>query len=101
MVVVWAGSNRPTSTSSTRGPTSDNPHIPRDEIAAAKRELPPQVYAQEFEGIPADDGGNPFGLDAIAACCIPLDVWKKRVKGVEPIVYGWDFARAQDWTVGI
>lgn len=79
-----------------RGPTSENPFIPREEIDAARRELPPQVFAQEFEGIPADDGGNPFGLDAIRDCTVP-----ELVHGTDVLAFGWDFARAQDWTVGI
>lgn len=79
---------------SVRAATSDNPFIPREEIEIARQELPPGVFAQEYEGIPADDGGNPFGLDAIRACLAPLSA--------EPVaVWGWDFARAQDWTVGI
>jgi hypothetical protein len=78
-----------------RGPTAENPYIPREELEAAKRDLPPKAYAQEFEGIPADDGANPFGLDAIRKCVV-----KEAPKG-EPVAFGWDFARSQDWTVGI
>lgn len=77
-----------------RAPTRDNPFIPAAEIEIARQELPAGVFAQEYEGIPADDGANPFGLDAIRACVDPLSL--------EPAaVWGWDFARAQDWTVGI
>lgn len=83
-----------------RGPTAENPYIPREEIAAAKAELPPQVFAQEYEGIPADDGGNPFGLDAIAACTMQPDEWKALQYRV-PVTWGWDFGRAQDFTVGV
>lgn len=79
---------------SVRAPTQDNPFIPRDEIEVARHELPPGVFAQEYEGIPADDGANPFGLDAIAKCVAPMSTEK-------PAVWGWDFARAQDWTVGV
>jgi hypothetical protein len=80
-----------------RGPTADNPYIPglEEELAQAKAELPPQVFAQEYEGIPSDDGGNPFGLDAIRAC-----VGEPPVE-LEAVAFGWDFARAQDWTVGV
>lgn len=79
-----------------RGPTTENPFFPPEELEEARKELPPQIFAQEFEGIPADDGGNPFGLDAIKDCTVatlPGD-------GVR-VSWGWDFARAQDWTVGI
>ena len=78
-----------------RGPTSENPYISKDEIEAARRELPPDVFAQEYEGIPAPDGGNPFGQDAIAGC-----VGEPREPSAV-VCWGWDFARAEDWTVGI
>lgn len=43
---------------------------------------------------PSDDGGNPFGLAAIAKCLAPL------AKG-PPTAWGWDLAKHVDWTVGI
>jgi hypothetical protein len=79
---------------SFRAPTKENPYIPADEIEAARKDMSPEAFAQEFEGIPADDGANPFGLTAIRACVAPMSV-------KPPVVWGWDFARAQDWTVGI
>lgn len=69
-----------------------NPFIDPDEIRDAKRMLPPEIFAQEFEGIPAEDGGNPFGLDAIRACIAPIST-----KQVE--CFGVDLAKSQDWTV--
>jgi len=80
---------------SFRAPTLDNPYIPPEEVVAARRDMPPMAFAQEFEGVPADDGGNPFGIDAIARC-----VSGGYADG-PPVVWGWDFARAQDWTVGV
>lgn len=79
---------------SFRAPTRDNPYIPADEIEAARRDMPEAAFLQEFEGMPADDGANPFGQTAIAKCVGPLSP-------LPPVVWGWDFARAQDWTVGI
>jgi hypothetical protein len=79
---------------SFRAPTMDNPYIPEDEIEEAKKELPPEVFAQEFEGIPMDDGVNPFGLEKIKAAF-------KEVEGGKPVVYGVDLARAVDYTVVI
>jgi hypothetical protein len=84
-----------------RGPTSENPFYPADEIAEAKAALPPGVFAQEYEGIPADDGGNPFGLDAILACTVTDPVEIGQLLQGEPFVFGWDFARSQDWTRGV
>lgn len=76
-----------------RAPTLENPWIPPEEVEAARVELPPEAFAQEFEGIPSDDGGNPFGLTAIQDC-VDADIPEGR-----PVVYGLDLARAGDWTV--
>lgn len=77
-----------------RAGTVENPYISHEEIEEARRDMPPGAFAQEYEGIPADDGGNPFGLDAIAACIGPASAGVAKA-------WGWDFARAQDWTVGV
>lgn len=81
---------------SFRASTLDNPYIPPEEIEIARREMPENVFAQEFEGIPTDDGANPFGLEAIR------DAVKAGV-GVKadnlPVVYGLDLARSMDYTV--
>jgi hypothetical protein len=76
---------------SWRLPTVDNPFIDADEIEAARRDLPEAAFRQEFLGIPADDGGNPFGLAAIKACEAPLS------RG-PALCYGVDLAKSQDWT---
>lgn len=85
---------------SFRASTRDNPYIPASEIEEAQRDMPPAIFAQEVEGIPADDGGNPFGMEAVRAITrtTPLDADDP---GHAPVVWGWDLARAQDWTVGI
>jgi len=76
--------------------SKDNPIIDPSEIEAARRDLPPAVFDQEMRGIPADDGGNPFGIAAIAKC-FDGDV----VGGISnhAQVYGIDLAKSQDWTV--
>ncbi len=81
---------------SIRAATKENPFIPADEIEEARQTMPAGAFAQEYEGIPADDGANPFGLDAIASVCT-LD----GLSSHPPVAWGWDFARAQDWTVGL
>jgi len=69
-----------------------NPYIDPEEIDAAKKMLPAEIFAQEFEGVPAEDGGNPFGINAIRACIGPLST--------APVeCYGVDLAKSQDWTV--
>ena len=79
---------------SFRAKTLDNPYIPPEEVESARKELPPEVFAQEFEGIPTDDGANPFGLEAIHRAIGPLSPEK-------PVVYGVDLARSMDFTVVI
>ncbi len=79
---------------SFRAKTLDNPYIPPEEVESARRELPPEVFAQEFEGIPTDDGANPFGLEAIREAVGALS-------DQPPVVYGVDLARSMDFTVVI
>lgn len=64
------------------------------EVEDAKRALPADVFRELYLAEPSDDGGNPFGLDAIRACVAPLS--ERR-----PTVWGWDLAKSQDWTVGV
>ena len=68
--------------------------LKRQDIEDRRKVLPAHVFKQLYECIPADDGGNPFGLDAIDACIRPMS-------DGEPVVWGWDLARVVDWTVGI
>lgn len=65
-----------------------------EEIEDARRLLPEQVFNELYLCRPSDDGGNPFGLMAIAACVSPLS-------DKPPAVWGWDLAKSVDWTVGI
>lgn len=81
---------------SFRAKTLDNPYIPPEEVEAARRELPPEVFAQEFEGIPTDDGANPFGLEAIQRAA---DAYTKSTTDCPVVVYGVDLARSLDFTV--
>ena len=77
-----------------RGKTVDNPLIDPSEVESARRDLPEHVFRQEYEGIPADDAGNPFGASAIAAC----------VRTPDPapvVVWGVDLAKSEDWTVAV
>ena len=80
---------------SWRIPTSYNPFIAASEIEAARASMPEATFRQEFEGVPADDSGNPFGMDAIKDCAsMPLTPGPAVAKG-------WDLAKSVDWTVGI
>jgi hypothetical protein len=64
-----------------------------EEIQDAQRLLPAAVFAELYMAEPSDDGGNPFGIDAIRA--IRMDA---QTPG--PVVaWGLDLAKSQDWTV--
>ncbi len=65
------------------------------EIDDAQRQLPEQVFRELYLAEPSDDGGNPFGLDAIEAQVVP------EMSSAPPLGWGWDLAKSQDWTVGI
>jgi hypothetical protein len=62
-----------------------------DEIENARRILPEGVFRELYLAEPSDDGGNPFGISAIAACVAPLS-------SGEPVAWGWDLAKSIDWT---
>lgn len=64
------------------------------EIEDARNQMPESAWRQLFLAEAADDGGNPFGLDHIAACVKPMS--NKPVRS-----WGWDFAKQRDYTVGI
>lgn len=79
---------------SWRIPTNFNPFIAPAEIEAARASMPEAIFRQEFEGVPADDSGNPFGMDAIRDCAAPLTAGPA-------VAMGWDLAKSVDWTVGV
>ncbi|MCR4375696.1 MAG: hypothetical protein NUW22_12685 [Acidobacteria bacterium] len=63
-----------------------------EEVEDARRQLPDAVFRELYLAEPSDDGGNPFGLAAIAACVgAPGDL--------PPIAWGIDLAKSVDWTV--
>ncbi len=66
-----------------------------EEIEAARRELPDHVFRELYLAEASEDGGNPFGFDAIRRCTVPA-----LYEGV-PAVYGIDLAKSVDWTVVI
>lgn len=64
-----------------------------EEVEDAKRMLPDSVFRELYLAEASDDGGNPFGLAAIAAATIPA-------ASIQPVVaWGLDLAKSQDWTV--
>jgi hypothetical protein len=65
------------------------------EIDDARSQLPEQVFRELYEAEPSDDEGNPFGINAIRECLEPMH------DDCDPVVWGWDLARANDWTWGL
>ncbi len=78
-----------------RAATLTNPHMDPEEVEAARRELPPDVFAQEYEGVPAADEGNPFGAKALTDCEVNGPI----PNAGTPVCWGVDLAKYQDWTV--
>lgn len=67
--------------------------LDRKEVDDAERLLPRDVFRQLYLAEPADDGGNPFGIDAIRAAVLTEQ------SAMEPEVWGIDLAKHSDWTV--
>jgi hypothetical protein len=72
--------------------TYDNPHIDRNEIEDAKRQLPQVVFEQEYMANPMENSANPFGNKFIISCINQLSEHP-------PAYYGIDLAKSFDWTV--
>ena len=68
--------------------------VAEDEVTQAQRQLPDAVFRELYFAEPSDDGGNPFGQEAIRQCI-------GDISGKPPVVYGVDLAKSVDWTVAI
>lgn len=68
--------------------------LDKAEIEDARRRYPDHVFKELYLAEASDDEGNPFSIEAIRRCIGPMSM-------ARPIVYGWDFAKHVDWTVGI
>lgn len=69
--------------------------IPESEVEDARATLPEHVFRELYMAEPSDDGGNPFGLQHIAACVA-------RLPSIKPAVaFGVDLAKKQDYLVVI
>ena len=66
--------------------------VASDEVEQARRQLPEAVFRELYYAEPSDDGGNPFGQEAIRSCI-------GDISGDQPVVYGVDLAKSVDWTV--
>lgn len=66
--------------------------LTKESVESARRNMREDVFRELYYCEASDDGGNPFGLQHIAACCRPYDAG-------DPVVYGIDLAKSVDWTV--
>lgn len=64
-----------------------------EEIHDAERVLPREVFRELYLAEPSDDGGNPFGIEAIRAMRIDAR------STLPAVAYGLDLAKSQDWSV--
>jgi hypothetical protein len=67
--------------------------LSRAEVEDAQNQLPPEVFNELYLAEPADDGGNPFGLAAIA------DGERPGLAAGPCTAYGIDLAKSRDYTV--
>jgi len=75
---------------SWRWSTFENPHVPDDEVDAARQELPERIFEQEYLAHFRDDTGGVFDASAAAA-----DYDVEAVGG--PYRAGVDLARSEDY----
>lgn len=84
-----------------------NPLMDPKELAEAERDMPPEVFRQEYLGEPTEDGGNPFGMEAIKRCTMPgVTATANSPYLLAPsrngrYAAGVDLARAEDYTVNL
>jgi hypothetical protein len=75
-------------------PTAANPYIPREEIEAARQELPEMVFQQEYLAVFLEESAGVFtNIDACIAGTL---------RDPDPecdYVLGWDIAKYQDFSV--
>lgn len=75
-----------------------NPFVEDSEIDKSARELPDRVFQQEYLAVFLDDGGGVFR--EVQERNVERYDWRER-NGNAPYTHGWDFARHQNWTVGV
>lgn len=70
--------------------------ITAESVERAKNVLPENVFKELYLAEAGEDGGNPFGIDHIYAAINPDGKSSK-----DPVAWGWDVAKHQNYTVGI
>jgi len=71
-----------------------------NEIEEARQQMPEQWFRELYYAEASEDAGNPFGQQHIDACTKP-DLGGGVCSKKPPRAWGWDFAKRQDFTVGV
>lgn len=84
---------------SWQAPTYENPHVPDEEIDAAQKNQPDRAFRQEYLAEFVDESGGVFTQldERVFTAGYDLDNYA----GKPPYAHGWDFARHQDYFVGV
>jgi phage FluMu gp28-like protein len=80
-------------------PTYANPHVDNSEVDAAREELPERIFRQEYLAEFVDESGGVF--ENLEERLFTADYDLETYDGTEPYAAGWDFARHEDYFVGI
>jgi Terminase RNaseH-like domain len=78
---------------SWRLPTTANPSIPLEEVAAARRDIPERYFQQEYEATFLDDGGAVFRQIEPVCSGVP-----REAEAGERYVFGVDWGKEHDFT---
>lgn len=70
--------------------------FPASEVEEARRLLPEEVFRELYEAEASETEGNPFGHAHLVACQLGAED-----EIGEAVAWGWDLAKAEDWTFGI
>lgn len=67
-----------------------------EDVEMARRTIPHAIFRELYYCEPSDDGGNPFGIEAIRSCA---EFNGGKPTGKPVAVWGLDIARKRDWAV--
>lgn len=66
--------------------------LKQETVDLIKQTLPEAVFNELYMNIPNEDGSNPFGIKHIAGAV-------REMSSKEPVKFGVDLAKSEDWTV--
>ncbi|AGN01159.1 hypothetical protein L593_06050 [Salinarchaeum sp. Harcht-Bsk1] len=84
---------------SWQAPTIQNPHVPDEEVEAAREDMPERVFEQEYRAQFVDDTGGVFRNVREQVEDYDLPVAPADCEA--PFAIGVDLARLQNWTVAV